>query len=187
MPRARRKGPRVSAQHEDDSRHSEGAEPISKSARKRAAHAAQELGEELLRLSDAQLAALPLPGDLADAVRAARRIRSRAALARQRQYIGRLMRSLELAPLRAALAAHSERDALAGERFRRIEHWRERLIAEGEPALAELARWHPRIDREEWARRISAARAERARSGAGGGAARELFRALRALFGTIPP
>ena len=164
-----------------------GAERESKSARKRAAHAAQELGEELLGLSAAQLEALALPEELADAVRAARRIRSRAALARQRQYIGRLMRSLDLRPVRAALAAASERAAREGERFKRIEHWRERLILEGEAALAELAHYHPDIDRAAWAVRIRAARRERARSTEGGGAARELFRALRALFGTIPP
>jgi len=176
----------VSAERDAESGGSEGAGRESKSARKRAAHAAQELGEELLQLSDAQLEALGLPGELADAVRAARRIHSRAALARQRQYIGRLMRSLDPAPVRAALAAQSERDAREGERFKRIERWRERLIAAGEPALDELARLAPGIDREAWARRVSAARAERTRA-AGTGAGRELFRALRELFATIPP
>lgn len=176
----------MGAERDDELSIDEGAERRSKSARKRAAHAAQKLGEELLHLSEAQLEALGLADDLAAAVRAARRMRSRAALARQRQYIGRLMRSLDLEPLRAALAAQRERDAREGERFKRIAHWRERLIAGGEPALAELGHWHPHIDREAWARRVNAARSERARGG-GGGAARELLRALRALFGTIPP
>ncbi|HXN79896.1 MAG TPA: DUF615 domain-containing protein, partial [Steroidobacteraceae bacterium] len=74
------------------------------------------------------------------------------------------------------------------ERFKRISDWRERLIAEGATALAELARWRPDIDRAQWAGRVSAAQAERARAaGAGAGAAaRELFRALRALFDTMP-
>ncbi|MBV8343355.1 MAG: DUF615 domain-containing protein [Gammaproteobacteria bacterium] len=160
-------------------------ERASKSARKRAAHAAQDLGEQLLRLAEPELAALGLPEELHEALRAARRIRSRAALARQRQYIGRLMRSLDPAPVRAALAAAGERAAREGERFKRIEHWRERLIAEGEPALAELARWHGGLDRAAWAERVRAARSERARGSGSGGAARELFRALRALFATI--
>jgi ribosome-associated protein len=164
----------------------EGAQRLSKSARKRAAHAAQELGEALVRLSDAQLEALALPPELAAAIRAARRINSRAAGARQRQYIGKLMRAVDLDPIRAALAAQSELAARESERFKRIEHWRERLIAEGEPALAELARWHPDIDWNQWAQRVSAARTERTRSGAGSAAGRELFRALRALFATMP-
>ena len=162
----------------------EGAQPPSKSARKRAAHAAQELGESLIALRDAELEALALPSQLTEAIRAARRINSRAAGARQRQYIGKLMRTLELEPIRAALAERSAADARETERFKRVENWRERLIAEGEPALAELARWHPGIDRDAWATRVSAARSERARRG-GGVAGRELFRALRALFATI--
>jgi ribosome-associated protein len=169
--------------HDDDG----GGERPSKSARKRAAHAAQDLGEALLRLSDAELAALELPEGLREALHAARSISSRAAGVRQRQYIGKLMRQVDPGPIRAALAARSARDARETERFRRIENWRERLIAEGAAALAELARWHPGIDVHEWQRRIGAARAERDRGGSTGAASRELFRALRALFATMPP
>jgi ribosome-associated protein len=176
----------VSATAHDDSEDDGGAERPSKSARKRAAHAAQDLGERLVRLREAELAALGLPEALAEAIRAARRIRSRAAGARQRQYIGKLMRDLDPEPIRAALAERSARDARETERFKRVECWRERLIAEGAPALAELSRWHPDIDKVEWARRLSAAQAERVRAGAGGAASRELFRALRALFATMP-
>ncbi len=162
------------------------AQPPSKSARKRAAQAAQDLGEALVRLRDAELDALQLPEALSEAIRAARDITSRAAAARQRQYIGKLMRGVELEPIRAALAAHSARAAREAERFKRISAWRERLIAEGATALAELARWRPDIDRAQWTRRVSAAQAERARAAGAGAAARELFRALRALFDTMP-
>jgi len=161
-------------------------QPPSKSARKRAALAAQDLGEALVRLRDAELDVLQLPEALSEAIRAARGITSRAAAARQRQYIGKLMRGVELEPIRAALAAHSARAARETERFKRISAWRERLILEGAPALAELASWRPDIDRAQWARRVSAAQAERARAAGAGAAARELFRALRALFDTIP-
>ena len=168
-----------------DEEHDGGTQLPSKSARKRAAHAAQELGVALVELPEAELAALPLPEALLEAIRAARRIHSRAAGARQRQYIGKLMREIDLEPIRAALAARRERDARASELFRRIENWRDRLMREGEPALAELAQWHPDIDVSAWRQRIEAARAERARTGASGAAARELFRALRAMFATM--
>jgi len=161
------------------------AQAPSKSARKRSAHAAQQLGESLIALRDAELEALALPPQLHEAIRAARSIRSRAAAARQRQYIGKLMRTLDPEPIRAALAARGASTARAAEEFKRIESWRERLLSEGEPALAALARWHPHIDHAQWTERIRAARSERARGG-GSGAARELFRALRALFGTMP-
>jgi ribosome-associated protein len=177
----------VTAGRYDDEDDDGGGERPSKSARKRAAHAAQDLGEALLRLPDAELGALELPETLREALRAARRISSRAAGARQRQYIGKLMRQVDPAPIRAALAARSARDAREAERFRRIENWRERLITEGTAALAELARWHPAIDVHEWQQRIGAAQAEREREGSAGAASRELFRALRALFATMPP
>jgi ribosome-associated protein len=81
------------------------AERPSRSARKRAALAAQRLGESLLRLKPADLAVLVLPDELRAALEEARRLTSRAALARQRQYIGRLMRDVDPEPLRQALAA----------------------------------------------------------------------------------
>lgn len=159
-------------------------EEPSKSARKRAAHAAQDLGEDLIRLRDSDLDALALPEQVVDAIREARRITSRGGAARQRQYIGKLMRDVDLEPIRAFLASRSKLDARESERFKRIEAWRERLISEGAPALAELGRWRPGIDTAEWARKLSAAQEERTRNGAGGPAGRELFRALRTLFDT---
>lgn len=81
----------------------------SKSARKRAAHAVQELGERLIGLREQELAALQLPEPLADAIREARRIRARGGLARQRQYIGKLMRDIDTAPIEAALARRTAR------------------------------------------------------------------------------
>ncbi|HEY2274966.1 MAG TPA: ribosome biogenesis factor YjgA [Steroidobacteraceae bacterium] len=167
-------------------RDDDAAERPSKSAAKRAAHAAQELGEALIGLSDAELDALALPEELAAAVRTARRITSRAGGARQRQYIGKLMRALDPAPIRAALAARGAVSAREAERFRRVEQWRERLIEGGAAVLEELRRAHPGIETSEWARRVAAAQAERGRRAGAAGASRELFRALRALFDTMP-
>lgn len=157
----------------------------SKSARKRAALAAQELGEQLLLLPDGALETLGLPAVLRQALREARDITSRAARARQRQYIGRLMRALDPLPVRAALAERNAVSVREAERFRLVERWRARLIDDGGAALAELARAYPGLDRAAWAARVSAAQAEQARS-SGGRAARELFRALRALLDTMP-
>jgi ribosome-associated protein len=154
----------------------------SKSARKRAAHAAQDLGEALIGLKDAELDALELPERLREALREARRIGSRAGLARQRQYIGKLMREIDPQPIRATLAARSERDARETQRFKLAESWRERLLESPGSALDELARLRPELDREHWRRLVDAAADERHRAGASG-AGRELFRALRALLG----
>lgn len=164
----------------------EGPGRPSKSARKRAAQAAQDLGVELVELRDTQLEALELPERLKEAIRAARTITSRAAGARHRQYIGKLMRDIDPAPIRAALDARNTVNAQETERFKRVESWRDRLITEGAAALDELRRWRPEIDPTEWARLVGAAKTERARTEASGAASRELFRALRTLFATMP-
>jgi ribosome-associated protein len=81
----------------------------SRSARKRQAEALQKLGVGLTQMRPAQLhelqQQLQLPEILFEAILDAKRLRSGSALARQRQYIGRLMREVDAAPIGRALAA----------------------------------------------------------------------------------
>ena len=167
-----------------DDRADQADEGPSNSARKRAATAAQKLGERLVGLREADLVTLPLPERLLDAIRAARSIRSHGGLARQRQYIGKLMREVDPEPLLELLEAGSRTQALDAEHFRRIEAWRDRLIAEGDTALTALGEvrtlppdQHARLtDVLQRARHSGSSEAQRA------AAARQLFRTLRALF-----
>ena len=154
----------------------------SKSVLKRDAHRAQELGEQLIALRDAELDALELPEALHDAIVAARSIGSRGGGARQRQYIGKLMRDIDLSRVRELLGAKAAKSALEAQRFQRIENWRARLIEGGPTALAALHEAHPGLPGAEWQQRVAAARSERERAGSSGPAARELFRALRELL-----
>ena len=158
--------------------------PPSKSSRKRAAHAAQELGERLIALREKDLAELPLPEILADAIRLARRLKSHGGLSRQRQYISKLMRDIDTAPIEAALASGSRDSAQETERFRRLEVWRDRLLAEGETALADLEAFRGNIDHALLARLVARARAAEPGSPARTLAARELFKALRSQLET---
>ena len=163
----------------------------SKGQRKREAHAAQELGEQLIGLPDAELTALQLPETLHDAIVEARGINSRGGGLRQRQYIGKLMRGVDLDPIREALAARAAHASHDVQRFHRVESWRSRLLREGPEALAELQRTVPGLDAADLRRKLAAAQAEHARtlahSGAeakaAGTASRELFRALRDILG----
>lgn len=79
-------------------------EKPSKTQRKREMHALQALGESLVELEDDEIARLPIDERLADAVRDARPMRSGEARRRQLQFIGRLMRNVDVDALRAALA-----------------------------------------------------------------------------------
>jgi ribosome-associated protein len=154
----------------------------SKSRRKRDATAAQGLGTRLIALKEADLAALDLPERLLDAILLAKRITSRGGLARQRQYIGKLMRDIDPVPLEAALEAESHGHVIDAEKHKRIEAWRLRLMTEGTAALDDLVKWRPEADRKSLQALINKATGERVDSGSKVAASRELFRTVRELF-----
>lgn len=89
---------------EDEDNAEAGDENLSRSERKRRAEALQKLGVRLTTLRPGRLQKLELPSELLDAIVEVRRLRSRAALARQRQFIGRLMRELDPAVVERAMA-----------------------------------------------------------------------------------
>jgi ribosome-associated protein len=157
----------------------------SKSMLKRDAAAAQDLGTRLIALKESEIAALNLPETLQDAILLAKRITSRGGLARQRQYIGKLMREIDPAPIEAALSAESRVSAMDAEKHKRVEVWRTRLLSEGPAALDELVKWRPGADRKALQVLITKATSERVDSGSREGASRELFRSIRALFDSI--
>jgi ribosome-associated protein len=108
----------------------------SKSAVKREYLALQALGEQLIALSEQQLADVVADERLRDAVVLARSIKSRSALRRQKQYIGRLMRDVDPEPIRAALEALGSGARQDKAVFRQAEAWRDRICSGGEVELA---------------------------------------------------
>ncbi len=125
---------------------SEDDDYISRSQLKREAEEAQRLGERLIALKEDELEALDLPESLVDAIRAARRIHQHGALRRQRQLIGKLMRKIDIAPIRAALARREQDRQHAARAFKGLETWRERLLTEGAEALDAWLAEHPDSD-----------------------------------------
>jgi len=110
----------------------------SKSARKREQLALQELGEQLIALSEAELASLSLDDRLHQVIRDAGQIKSHGALRRQKQLIGKLMRDVDADPIRTVLTklrADDMRDKLL---FAKAERWRDRIINNGTAALEEF-------------------------------------------------
>jgi len=110
----------------------------SKNARKREQQALQELGEHLIPLQPEELDTMGLSEDLLDAVRATARMKSREALRRQKQLIGKLMRKADADLVRARLAALGARDQAEKKAFARAEKWRDRLLTGGKDALQEF-------------------------------------------------
>src|SRR5262245_19569657 len=160
-----------------------GIAPPTKTELKRQARDVQELADRLIAAPAEVVARLDLPEKLIDAIALARRITGGGALVRQRQFVAKLMRDLELDPVRHALDAVAGSARLDAARFRRAERWRDRLVEGGEPALAEFVAEFT-VERRELARLVAAAVSER-RNGKPAGAGRKLFREVQdALAGT---
>lgn len=161
-------------------------ETPSKTRRKREAEALQELGEELLALRRDSLTRLPLPEELREAIAQAKRMHQRGALRRQRQFIGKLMRKIDAAPIREALEKLRAPDLRQTRLLHAAEAWRDRLLREGDRTIGELLAEFPAADTQRVRQLLRQAQRERQR-GAAPRAARELFRYLRALFEPADP
>jgi ribosome-associated protein len=152
---------------------------VSKTRRKQEMHELQALGAALVELPEAQIRSLALDGSLRDAVLEAKRISSHEARRRQLQYIGRLMRDVDPAPIRARLDALEGSSAEATARHRRLEQLRERLLTDDQ-ALTDFVAAHPLADAQALRTLIRNARREQ-KEGRPPRAFRELFRALKSL------
>jgi ribosome-associated protein len=152
-------------------------EIVSKTKRKQEMHELQVLGAALVELPDGQLRAMQLEPRLLEAVLEAKRITAHEGRRRQIQYIGRLMRDVDPAPIRARMAELEGSSAQATARHRRLEAWRSRLL-EDDTALTAFATEHPGADLQTLRTLIRNARKE-AKEGKPPRAFRELFRVLK--------
>jgi ribosome-associated protein len=117
----------------------------SKSQRKRESHALQDIGAQLVALSANQLKRIEMPDNLRLAIEETQRTRSREGLRRQMQYIGKVMRGIDTAPLVEALDAIRGVSARAVAREQMLERMRERFLAD-EQVLGDIAAQWPGAD-----------------------------------------
>jgi ribosome-associated protein len=154
--------------------------PPSKTRRKHAMHALQDLGVALVALDPKRLASLDLPETLVDAIALARKVTRHEARRRQMQYIGRLMRDIDPAPIHDALAAWADGPRRERAQFAAVERWRDRIVDEP-GGLQAFIDAHPAAPRDALADLADDVRAERAR-GAPPRKARALFRELKRIL-----
>lgn len=156
----------------------------SKSQRKRDRHALQDLGRELVGLSDRQLGELGLPEDVLEPIREARRLQ-RGALQRQLRYLAACLANVDTQAVRANLERLLQPSRAEIARFRDIERWRDRLLGNGddtaEAAMTAFLAAHPEADAQLLRRLVRNAAVE-ASSGRPPKSARELFARLRDLL-----
>ena len=112
--------------------------PPSRSEKKRQSLALQNMGEELTRLGPQEVKNLDLPADLREALQLYARIGDHEGRRRQMQFIGRVMREIDPAPIRVMLDARREVSAAATAALHKAEQWRDRLLTADEAELAGL-------------------------------------------------
>jgi ribosome-associated protein len=153
----------------------------SKSAKKREMLDLQSIGAELVALSTDQLKKVDLPDDLREAVRDCQRFTQHGAHRRQLQYIGKLMRHIDPAPIQAALDEINGLSAAANARMHALERLRTRFL-EDEKVIGEIAAAHPGADLQ-YLRQLRRNALREKEQGKPPRAFRELYRSLRALDG----
>lgn len=156
----------------------------SRSQQRRDALEVLDLARQLSQLTPQQLDRLPIPESLRPHIDETRRISSHIAHKRQLQYLAKQMRKEDdeaLHAIRDALDVHGDAAREEAARLHRAERWRERLIDEGDAALAELLDAYPDADRQRLRQLARNAQEERNRNKPPH-AFRELYRELRELL-----
>ncbi len=154
--------------------------PPSKTKIKKQMHDLQDIGKTLTALPNDKLRELNLEENLLEAILEYKRISKFGAQKRQLQYIGRLMRDVEPAPILAKLDAWNGVSRQHTAWLHQVEHWRDRLL--GQPdALTELLAAHPHADAQHLRTLIRNAQKER-EAGKPPKSYREIFQVLREII-----
>ena len=153
--------------------------PPSKTKLKAEADAQQALGVRLSELPKDKLFKLNLPEDVVTAILDTKKITANGAIRRHRQYLGRLMREVDTAPITEQLARWEGKHTAENAYFHGLERWRDRLINDTN-ALSEFMALHPVTDSQQLRTLIRNAQKEQA-ADKPPKSSREIFRLLREI------
>lgn len=160
--------------------------PPSKSQRKRDMHALQDLGRQLLEANARTLEECQLPEQLLDALAEYHQLpNAHGARKRQLQFIGRLMRDIDVAHIRDVLDRTGQHAAHEQRRFHDLERKRDALVAGDDQVMEQIIAETPEIDIQHFRQLVRQSRKEQA-AGKPPATARKLFRYLRELSEKAP-
>jgi ribosome-associated protein len=165
--------------------------PPSKTQLKAEADEKQALGEALLTLRADLMTRLDLPDKLIEALAQAKRITNFEGRRRQMQFIGKLMRPLNLDPIRAAIDEQANGSADLTLALHQAEQWRDKLIA-SDDALGTWLTDYPGTDSQQLRALIRQARKDIAKpekpgeAPRHGKAYREIFQMVRQAMAQEP-
>ena len=147
---------------------------------KREMLALQDSGARLMELSPKEWERFPLGEDMRGALQESLRIKEKTARKRHRKRLGKLMRNEDVAAIQELFDGMDNRHQEDNRRFHLLEKWRDRLIHEGDEALAEMLILAPEADRQHLRQLIRNATKEHELQKPPA-AARKLFKYLREL------
>jgi ribosome-associated protein len=153
----------------------------SKSQVKRDMIALRRLGERLIELSFEQLNTLSMDDQLKEAVIEAKQMSRGRARKRQIQYIGKLMRSVDVDTIKTAIEKFDSSSRLHAQQFHKLERIRTGLMQDDSETIDELFAQHTSIDRQHLHQMIRKAQKERDADLSDSTHDGKLFRYLRSL------
>jgi ribosome-associated protein len=157
------------------------SDPLSKTQRKKDMLALQELGKKLIALPASQLAKIPLPDILIEAIRLSHTLKSNEAKRRHLQYIGKVMREIDPEPIEVALKQIQFKNEQRTSQFHLVEQWRDKLISGDDTILQSFLEAYPKTDRQKLRQLVRKAKHDHVKQKNTGGET-GLFRYLRELL-----
>jgi ribosome-associated protein len=141
----------------------------------------QNLGETLTRLPKTLLEKCQLPEELQHAISEYKRIpEKRGARKRQLQFIGKLMRDIDISPIEQFLEEQGQAAKLAKHRFQELERIRDSLVQGDQSVLNELIKNYQELDIQH-VRQLMRQADREAQQGKAPSASRKLFAFLKEL------
>jgi ribosome-associated protein len=121
----------------------------SRSQLKRENQELRDMGEQLVLLAKSQLEKIALDDSLKAAIKEARRLKNLDARRRQLQYIGKLLRNIDVTDIKYSLEKLNHQSQTFRQHFAKLEEWRDRFINEGNNAIEDFIAQYPEADRQQ--------------------------------------
>ncbi|MFK7995750.1 MAG: ribosome biogenesis factor YjgA [Granulosicoccus sp.] len=156
---------------------------ISKSQRKRDADEIRDLGERLTELGASELATIPLPDAVANAIEEFSRIKAHGARKRQLGFLAKRLRNVDVEPIYIALEKIRQVARNNTISLHKVENWRDRLLGDVDnespkEALTAFLEEFKTADRQHF-RHLQAQALKERQNKRSPAAARQLFKAIR--------
>ncbi len=125
----------------------ENKEFVSKTELKKESKEIQAFGKKISALSLEEISTFNFPDNISSAIKDCKSIKSNAAKKRQVQYLGKLLREIDLSEAYLRINQINSNSQLEVQKNHKAEIWRDRLI-QNKNALTEFIGLFPNIDRQ---------------------------------------